>query len=411
MDPRVQAEPTKPGEVKHIQDGQRVPTEAAKVPSLAEIRAAIPKECFQHSVLRSLLLVVRDGLVISSLFLLATSLLRTPGLTPEPLAAWEWVGWAVYGFLQGTAFVGWWVLAHECGHGGFSPYRTLNDAVGWVLHSLLLVPYFSWQYSHGKHHSKTNHLLDGETHVPDTIESLRKLGFTWMHNLLGEDCFAVIELFAHLVLGWPLYLLFNVTGGRRLKGKMIEKPIPSSLGVVDHFRPFSALFPESWRIRIALSTLGVCITLTGLAVAASHFGGRAVAVHYGLPYLWANFWLVLYTWLQHTDVAVPHYGDEDWTWVKGALCTIDRPYGVFDWMHHHIGSTHVCHHLFSTLPCYHAVEATRHLQAFLQPRGLYNYDATPWPLAAWRVAKTCHYVEGVHGTQYYKSLGAKPKKQ
>jgi hypothetical protein len=32
----------------------------------------------------------------------------------------------------------------------------------------------------------------------------------------------------------------------------------------------------------------------------------------------------------------------DWSWVKGALSTIDRPYGVFDFFHT-IGSTHVWH--------------------------------------------------------------------
>jgi len=155
----------------------------------------------------------------------------------------------------------------------------------------------------------------------------------------------------------------------------------------------------------------VAITLSALAFASRAHGVKAVAVLYGVPYLWTNFWLVLYTWLQHTDVTVPHYGDEDWTWVKGALCTIDRPYGIFDWMHHHIGSTHVCHHVFSMMPCYHAVEATKHLKAYLEPRGLYNYDPTPWPVAAWKVAKTCHYVEGVSGTQYYKTFGPKPKAQ
>jgi len=385
-------------------------TEAAKVPSIAEIRAAIPKECFEHSIPYSLFLVLRDALVMASIFMLATRVLRTPGLSPEPLALWEWIGWAVYGFAQGSAAIGWWVLAHECGHCGFSPNRTLNDAVGWVLHSLMLVPYFSWQYSHGKHHSKTNHLIDGETHVPETMESVQKVGFELLHRWFGDDCFAIFELFTHLVVGWPVYLFLNVTGGRRLKGQELEKPLPMKLGIVDHFRPSSPLFPESWQIRIALSTLGVVLTLLGIAAATRAFGWSALLVHYWMPYLWVNFWLVLYTWLQHTDPNIPHYGDDDWTWVKGALCTIDRPYGFFDWMHHHIGSTHVAHHLFSTLPCYRAEEATRHLKAYLEPRGLYNYDATPWPLAAWRVAKTCHFVEDVKGTQYYKSFGSKSKK-
>jgi hypothetical protein len=37
-----------------------------------------------------------------------------------------------------------------------------------------MVPYFSWQRSHAVHHSKTNHLTEGETHVPYTMESGKK---------------------------------------------------------------------------------------------------------------------------------------------------------------------------------------------------------------------------------------------
>lgn len=105
---------------------------------------------------------------------------------------------------------------------------------------------------------------------------------------------------------------------------------------------------------------------------------------------------------------MPHYGDDEWTWVRGALSTIDRPYsecfGFHDWMHHHIGSTHVFHHLFSDGPCYNAVEATVHLKAFLEPKGLYNYDSRPILTAAWQTAQHCHYVEGTSGVQYFKSL-------
>eukprot|EP00415_Alexandrium_ostenfeldii_P003947 UN3947 len=73
-------------------------------------------------------------------------------------------------------------------------------------------------------------------------------------------------------------------------------------------------------------------------------------------------------------------------------------------MRHLIGSTHACHHVFSSLPCYNAVEATRHLKAFLEPRGLYNYHPTPWPVAACRASKTCLYVDDLRGTHYYQDL-------
>lgn len=34
--------------------------------------------------------------------------------------------------------------AHECGHQAFSESQAVNDAVGLILHSCLLVPYYSW---------------------------------------------------------------------------------------------------------------------------------------------------------------------------------------------------------------------------------------------------------------------------
>ena len=53
--------------------------------------------------------------------------------------------WLAYGAATGTVATGMWVIAHECGHGAFSDNRRLQDAVGYFLHSLMLVPYFSWQ--------------------------------------------------------------------------------------------------------------------------------------------------------------------------------------------------------------------------------------------------------------------------
>jgi glycosyltransferase involved in cell wall biosynthesis len=67
----------------------------------------------------------------------------------------------------------------------------------------------------------------------------------------------------------------------------------------------------------------------------------------------------VYTWLQHTDVDVPHLGNDDFTYMRGAFHTIDRPYPkLIDWLHHRIGSTHVAHHIDCTIPHYHARAAT-----------------------------------------------------
>ena len=79
--------------------------------------------------------------------------------------------WLAWGAVTGTVWTGMWVVAHECGHGAFSDNRKLQDAVGYLLHSVLLVPYFSWQRSHAVHHANTNHITKGETHVQPRVRS------------------------------------------------------------------------------------------------------------------------------------------------------------------------------------------------------------------------------------------------
>ena len=388
-----------------------VPGKSA-LPSIAEIKASIPAECFERSALHSFYFVIRDTLlaalcVLAAYYFLPTSL---PSSGLLSLAGLKWfLGWNLYAFWMGAVCTGHWVLAHECGHNAFSTSRLLNDAVGFVLHQLLLVPYFAWQYSHKKHHRRTNHLVDGETHIPSTgaengISADPSEPHTLVaaiHEVLGDGLFGVFQVFTHLAIGWPLYLLGFAQTGRLAYG---GAPLT---GFADHFRPGSEMFPETLRPAIALSTLGVVAGLALLGKLSLTYGPLPVFLYYFGPYLWVNCWLVLYTWLQHTDPTVPHYGESDWTWVAGALSTIDRPYYIFDYLHHDIGSSHVVHHLFHEMPFYRARVATVAAKKFLGP--LYNYDPTPFPIAMWKIAMTCHYVESLEGTQYYKSFNDLPK--
>jgi fatty acid desaturase len=59
---------------------------------------------------------------------------------------------------------------------------------------------------------------------------------------------------------------------------------------------------------------------------------------YGIPYLITNMFLVLITFLQHTDTALPHYSGAEWDWLRGALATVDRyssplSPATFCWLH------------------------------------------------------------------------------
>jgi len=377
-----------------------------KVPSKSKVMNAIPKKCFERSAVKGMLYVVRDSIMAAGLVYVTNMMVSTecPYLFSMEFVYWFLV-WNAYAFWQGTILTGHWVLGHECGHGAFSDSQTFNDIVGFIIHQALLVPYFAWQYTHAKHHSRTNHLTDGESHVPSTGkenglgENGERLSFYGvLHESIGDEAFAIWQIWTHCVLGWPLYLLGLASTGRLgYDGEFVQDGV-----IMDHFRPSSKMFKEAVRGKILLSSLTEIGVVTYLFKLSFDHGFLTVFLWYTFPYMWCNAWLVLYTWLQHSDPSVPQYGADEWTWVKGALTTIDRPYGIFDFFHHKIGSTHVAHHFFHVIPFYHAEEATVAIKEFLGP--LYNYDPMPWYQACWKIAKTCHYVDGIEGVQYYKSM-------
>merc|ERR1739845_231905 len=96
--------------------------------------------------------------------------------------------------------------------------------------------------------------------------------------------------------------------------------------LMDHYRPWSKMFPKKLRLKIAVSTIGVLLSWAAIYHVAREYGALSVWLWYGGPLMWNQAWLVLYTWLQHNDPSVPQYGPDKWTWVKGALSTIDRPF-------------------------------------------------------------------------------------
>ncbi|MEB3354756.1 MAG: fatty acid desaturase [Cyanobacteriota bacterium] len=358
-------------------------------PSKAELLACLPPELLQ----------INPGKAWRSLALSLSLSALAYGLgTQIPLTASAIPLWLLYAVVTGTVAGGCWVIAHECGHNAFHPNRRIEAAVGFVLHSLLLVPYFTWQRSHAVHHANCNHMEAGETHVPRRGDSATGQRVSSLHQRLGTLRYGVMSLVVHLLLGWPLYLLFGVAGG---------EAYGSPTSHFWHGAPFQnglrLLFPASYRPAMLRSNLGLAAMLLALALASTQFSLLRVLAVYGLPYLVINAWLVAYTWLQHTDTDIPHFTDSTWTWAKGALQTVDRPYGpLLNLLHHGIGSTHVCHHVNSRIPHYNAWQAT----ALLRQRypHLVRFDPTPIHLALWRVASRCAVVSerDSSGSFYYQ---------
>jgi len=267
-----------------------------------------------------------------------------------PLTKWMIPIWIVYAVVCGTVATGVWVLGHECGHGSFSKNKLANDVLGFILHTALLVPYFSWQHSHAVHHAKTNHLTLGETHVPVVKGTPKAASYEKLRDIIGVESFAVLQIFLILVVGWPAYLIFGVTGG-------------PARGFTSHFIVPNSLFTKDQIAKVTISNFGLLIMFYGLYLWAQATSFSQVLAIYIGPYLVVNAYLTGITYLQHTEEDIPHYDETTWTWLKGALCTIDRNYPAFiNALQFEIGSTHVVHHMFSDLPHYNAGVANEYVK-------------------------------------------------
>ena len=139
----------------------------------------------------------------------------------------------------------------------------------------------------------------------------------YFSNSLGKNNYGTLQLILHLIFGWPAYLL---TGVRRCE-----------YGTSNHFwpiKPFSkALWPSIWTKKVWLSNVGVVLTLLTIFYFIFKYGlFPTIALYFG-PLLVVNCWLVIYTWLHHTDSDVPHLSNKEFSFMRGAFLSIDRPYG------------------------------------------------------------------------------------
>ncbi|KAJ2883272.1 hypothetical protein H4R27_002872 [Coemansia aciculifera] len=356
--------------------------------TIKELRDCVPKHCFERDTLRSFSYVAYDMCGVAFLAFCASHI----HLLPLALRAPAWV---LYWVSQGIVATGLWVIAHECGHGAFSANRTINHVTGWVLHSALLVPYYAWRHSHSQHHKNTNNLTRDEVFVPRT-KSYRGLQDkpstpAWMTDSIFDETplYHLAMVTAQSLFGWPMYLYRNASGPKYSRG-------------ASHFNPTSVLFRTEQFGQIVISDIGLLLTIAVLTYSCWIFSPATVAFYYGVPYLMVNFWLVTITFLQHTDAAVPHYADDSWNFVRGALCTVDRDFGwILNTCLHHIQDSHVAHHVFSQMPHYHALEATEHLKKKLGK--YYRFDDTNFLVALYHNFKHCQFIEDTGSVLFFRN--------
>lgn len=375
--------------------------------TIKDILSAIPKKCYERSLVRSLGYVARDILMMVTIGYVGMTVIPKVEIANHETASWAVRGalWMVQSYLIGLFGFGLWILAHECGHGAFSDYQNVNDFVGWVLHSYLGVPYFSWKFSHAKHHKATGHISRDMVFVPYSKEEYLEARNATAVSELVEDLpiYSLAVLLFQQLGGLQFYLATNATG------QTIDLPWYAK----SHYAPSSPVFDPHQYWYIVLSDIGILSTAFAVYQWYKHFGLFNMMINWFVPWLWVNHWLVFVTFLQHTDPTMPHYTSQEWTFARGAAATIDRDYGfIGQHIFHDIIETHVLHHYVSRIPFYNAREATAAIRNVMGEH--YRYDGENMWKSLWKVMRSCQFVSDEEGNgvlmfRNTNGVGVKPK--
>lgn len=302
------------------------------IPTLSEIKARIPPHCFRPNLYRSIYYVIRDFVFLSIVYYGAYA---TYGTRYHNL--YLPVFWFFAGFFMWAVFV----LGHDCGHGSFSRYRSVNSAFGHFLHSLILVPYHSWRISHRKHHKNTGNYEKDEIFYP--MPQSEYSGVHPLARIIYKDFYFL------LIFAYPIYLIKGY--GNAMKNG-------------SHFSLQSELFTKEERALVATSLTCWSAMASFLVGCGLQFGWTNLLIYYGIPYLIFCGWLLVVTFLHHTEPGTRWYNTQTWSYVRGNLESIDRVYGFLEHFHHDIG-THVVHHIFPAIPHYHLREASEAIKPLL----------------------------------------------
>ncbi|CAD5219030.1 unnamed protein product [Bursaphelenchus okinawaensis] len=311
------------------------------LPTLEELKNAIPPECFEKDWKKSMAFFVWDVAVLATLY----------SIVPYVEHYGGWTGLLVWYYIMGMFGFSLFVVGHDCGHGTFSEYTWLNDIVGHFAHAPILAPYWPWQKSHRQHHQYTSHIDKDMGHPWYTEEEYMEKHWVFKH-------FAKFPL-SGLIRWTIIYLAVGIPDG-------------------SHYWPYSRLFKTTQdRIKCAVST-SACIACASFAFYLCDYSIYSFLKYYFVPVMFFGLWIVMVTYLQHQDEEIEVYEQDEWSFVRGQTQTVDRTYGLYiDTLMHHITDGHVAHHLFFTkIPHYHLMEATEGIKKVLQKYpGLYKHQS------------------------------------
>ena len=109
--------------------GQALVIKEKDIPSKKEFQDVIPNHYFKSNTKTSLRYLLQSALIQSLVVAIGLSIPVTPKMIPI---------WIIYSLISGTTAMGFWVIAHECGHGAFSKNKRLETITGYLLHLSLI---------------------------------------------------------------------------------------------------------------------------------------------------------------------------------------------------------------------------------------------------------------------------------
>ncbi|KAF8152582.1 delta-12 fatty acid desaturase [Crassisporium funariophilum] len=376
--------------------------------TLSEVHSVVPKHLHQKNTLKALAYVFRDVFCAVIVYKLgwmidpfARDLVEKYGMSSAVGTVAKWSLWAFYWHWQGVILAGWWCMAHEAGHGSLSPYSWFNHLVGFSMHTFILVPYYAWRSTHHAHHKATMSIERDENFVPRTrsdyglpSESLAHISD--YHDVFEETpIYSLARVLFMQALGWQYYLLTNAMGS------------PMYPPGTNHFYPSSPLFKPHERKGIIASNIGLTVMSSILYLWTKEVGVGYFCKLYLVPYILSNHWIVMLTYLHHSDPTIAHYRNKQWSFLRGAVSTVDRP--LLGWAGrfflHNVSHDHIAHHLFSSIPFYNQPQVTEAIKKVLKDD--HNYDSTNTFRALYRTFTQCCFIEDDGDIVFYKNKDGK----
>jgi omega-3 fatty acid desaturase (delta-15 desaturase) len=199
----------------------------------------------------------------------------------------------------------------------------------------------------------------------------------------------IIRYYTYPIAGYTMYLFVGM---------------PKSY--YSHFNPNAKIFKEKSQVTESITWVAAFGLL--LFYFTYQYSFVTLFNYYLMPYFVFVAWIGIVTHFHHTHRDVPWYRDEDWTYLKGALSTIDRNYGVIEDIHHNIG-THIVHHLFMKIPHYNLKKATEQIKPVIG--NYYKKSQVGFLKNMTEIFKYCRFVPNEGKRVYYTTKEHQREKQ